>query len=77
MPQHRMESLPIHPPKQNKPGIKHDKEAILKNENAMSEIEFNTVLNKSSAITQGGQGGGGVGGAVSVGGELNIVTASY
>lgn len=59
MAQHKMESSPIHPTKQNKPGIKHDKETILKNENAMSEIEFSTTLNKSSAITQWGKGAGG------------------
>lgn len=51
----KMESSPIHPAKQNKPDIKHGKETILKYANAMSEIKFNIILNKSSTTTQGGQ----------------------
>lgn len=47
-----MESLPIHSTKQNKPDIKHGKEIIFKDESAVSEIEFNNTLNKSSTITR-------------------------
>lgn len=47
-----MESLPIHSTKQNKPDTKHGKEIIFKDESAVSEIEFNNTLNKSSTITQ-------------------------
>lgn len=50
-----MESSPIHSTKQNKPDIKHGKETIFKNENAVSEIEFKNILNKSSTVTQSGK----------------------
>ena len=53
-----MGSSPIHSSKQNQPDAKHGKETILKNENAMSEIEFNNILNTSSTITQWGKWGG-------------------
>lgn len=53
-----MESSPIHSSKQNQPDIKHGKETTLKNENAVSEIEFNNMLNQSSTITQWGKWGG-------------------
>lgn len=57
MVERKMESSPIHSTKQNKPDIKHGKETILKYANAMSEIKFNIILNKSSTIPQWGKGG--------------------
>ena len=62
----------VHSAKQKKPDVKHGKETTLWNEDAVLEIEFNNILNKSSAITQCGVKGG----ELSILGKLNIVTAS-
>lgn len=53
----RDESSSIHSAKQNKPDIKHGKGTMLKNKNVMSEIEFNTILNKPSTVAQWGRWG--------------------